>query len=290
MANPRADRAILSTEVSGYVEVDHVSLGYRGRQTGAFHYACADLDFDIMRGEFVVIVGTSGCGKTTFLEALAGLVPVAGGEIRIGGNRLKGPGPDRSLVFQSPSLFPWLSVRRNVEFSLRAQRALTADAHKRVDALIDLVGLSAVADRHPHELSGGMKQRVNLARALVTRPEVLLLDEPFGALDAQTREAMQLELVRVWQAVDMGAGSAKTAVFVTHDVEEAVFLADRILVFSKSPAKLAADIRIDFPRPRLPGHKRTPEFIEYEDAVLSVLYEREGGVHAKASPAEEATT
>lgn len=264
------DGATTAGQSTGYVEVDHLSLGYRRRQSDVFHYACADLDFNIARGEFVVIVGTSGCGKTTFLEALAGLVPVAGGEMRLGGETLKGPGRDRSLVFQSPSLYPWMTVRRNVEFSLRAQEALSAEDRRAVDAMIELVGLRSVADLHPHELSGGMKQRVNLARALVTGPEVLLLDEPFGALDAQTREAMQFELVRVWQAVEMG--EAKTAVFVTHDVEEAVFLADRVLVFSKAPAKLAADIRIDLPRPRMAGHKRSPEFLQCVDQVLSVLY------------------
>lgn len=282
----RLDAAV-SPKASAYVEVDHLSLGYRGRKTGLFHYACVDLDFNIMRGEFVVIIGTSGCGKSTFLEAVAGLVPIAEGEIRLGGKPVKGPERDRSLVFQSPSLFPWRNVRDNVTFSLQAQHSLTEETRKRADELIELVGLKGEMDRYPHELSGGMKQRVNLARALVTQPELLLLDEPFGALDAQTREAMQNELVRIWQATDLG--SAKTAVFITHDVEEAVFLADRILVFSKAPAKVAADIRVDLPRPRRPEHKRSPEFGTCQSAVLNALYEGSAGTDPGLESSEEAS-
>lgn len=253
-----------------YVEVDHVNLGYRSSRTRDFTFACVDLDFSIAQGEFVVIVGPSGCGKTTFLEALAGLVPITQGEVRLDGRRLTGPGPERSLVFQHASLFPWRNVRQNVLFGLQAQRNVTAATRAQAEALIELVGLSAVADRGPHELSGGMRQRVNLARALVTQPSLLLLDEPFGALDAQTRSAMQQELVRIWQSPELG--SAKTAVFVTHDVEEAVFLADRILVFSASPGRIAADISVDLPRPRPGQGKRTPAFMGYVDTVLRHLY------------------
>lgn len=253
-----------------YVEIDHVSIGYRNKRTGRYKPACVDLNFSIKSGEFVVIIGTSGCGKTTFLEAVAGLVPISKGEIRIGGRAVKGPGKDRSLVFQSPSLFPWRNVRDNVLFSLQAQRSLNDETRARAEDLIELVGLKDVIESYPHELSGGMKQRVNLARALVTQPQLLLLDEPFGALDAQTRELMQHELVRIWQAADLG--DARTALFITHDVEEAVYLADRILVFSKSPASVAADIKVDLPRPRLPSHKRTSAYVEFQDRVLSYLY------------------
>ena len=263
--------APLSGSDTVYVESDHVSIGYRSKRTGIYKPACSDLNFNIKRGEFVVIIGSSGCGKTTFLEAVAGLVPVTRGEIRIGGHAIKGPGKERSLVFQSPSLFPWRNVRDNVLFSLQAQRNLTAETKARAEDLIALVGLKDVMESYPHELSGGMKQRVNLARALVTQPQLLLLDEPFGALDAQTREMMQHELVRIWQAADLG--EARNAIFITHDVEEAVFLADRILVFSKSPASLAADIRVELPRPRLPAHKRSPEFLKFQDLVLSYLYQ-----------------
>lgn len=255
---------------SPYVEVREVCIGYRSKKTGIYKDACLNLSFDIERGEFVVIIGTSGCGKTTFLEAVAGLVPISSGEILLGGKRIEAPGKDRSLVFQSPSLFPWRNVRDNVTFSLQAQRELTPETRKRADDLIELVGLTDVIESFPHELSGGMKQRVNLARALVTQPQLLLLDEPFGALDAQTREVMQYELVRIWQAADLG--SARNALFITHDVEEAVYLADRILVFSKAPASIAADIVVDLPRPRLPEHKRTASFVEFQDRVLKELY------------------
>ena len=270
---------------SMYVEVDHVSIGYRSRKTGVYKDAVVDLNFDISRGEFVVIIGTSGCGKTTFLEAVAGLIPISKGQIRLGGKPIKGPGPERSLVFQSPSLFPWRTVRDNVLFALQAQHKLTKETRQKADDLLELVGLKGAMDSYPHELSGGMKQRVNLARALVTRPELLLLDEPFGALDAQTRGIMQQELVNVWQAVDLG--EARNALFITHDVEEAVYLADRILVFSKAPASLAADIQVELPRPRLPEHKRSAEYIHYQDRVLNELYAASGGAASGLEPAAE---
>jgi NitT/TauT family transport system ATP-binding protein len=270
---------------SMYVEVDHVSIGYRSRKTGVYKDAVVDLNFDISRGEFVVIIGTSGCGKTTFLEAVAGLIPISKGQIRLGGKPIKGPGPERSLVFQSPSLFPWRTVRDNVLFALQAQHKLTKETRQRAEDLLELVGLKGAMDSYPHELSGGMKQRVNLARALVTRPELLLLDEPFGALDAQTRGIMQQELVNVWQAVDLG--EARNALFITHDVEEAVYLADRILVFSKAPASLAADIQVELPRPRLPEHKRSAEYIHYQDRVLNELYAASGGAASGLEPAAE---
>jgi len=270
---------------SPYLQVKALQLGYRSRKTGEFIFACADLDFTAHRGEFVVIVGPSGCGKTTFLEALAGLVPVAAGEISLGGKKVAGPGQDRSLVFQNASLFPWRTVRDNVLFALQAQRQLSAESARQADALIELVGLGHVSGRHPHELSGGMKQRVNLARALVTRPELLLLDEPFGALDALTRAAMQHELVRVWQSA--GLGPAKTAVFVTHDVDEAVYLADRVIVFSAGPGRVAADLKISLPRPRRAEGRRTPEFARYVDTVLAELLGKSSEVTPAGAAAPE---
>jgi NitT/TauT family transport system ATP-binding protein len=245
--------------------------------------ACKDVELSIRRGEFIAIVGPSGCGKSTFLEALAGLVQVGAGSIEVDGVPITGPARDRSLVFQSASLFPWRSVYDNVIFGLQAQGRLDAAARKRVDAVIDLVGLTAWRDRRPRELSGGMKQRANLARALVTEPQLLLLDEPFGALDAQTRENLQDELVRIWQSSDVG--SATTAVFVTHDVREAVLLADRVLVFSKGPGRIVADIAIDLPRPRTSDIRRSEEFTRYEEQVLTQLYgRREAGSAAQTAP------
>ncbi|GAA5180926.1 ABC transporter ATP-binding protein [Rugosimonospora acidiphila] len=252
------------------LRVEHVFLGYPSPRTGEVVLAVRDLNVTVARGEFVVIVGPSGCGKTTLLEALAGLVPLHGGTIRLAGKALRGPGTDRSLVFQNASLLPWRTVRQNVEFSLQAQRRLNRPGRERVHELIRLVGLEHAERKYPHELSGGMRQRVNLARALVTAPSLLLLDEPFGALDAQTREIMQNELVRVWQAE--GAEQRRTAIFVTHDVAEAVFLADRVLVFSPAPGSIRADIRIGAPRPRRAQWKRSAEFVELSDQILTALY------------------
>lgn len=255
---------------SGYVEVEHVSLGYPGSAGGAPVLACLNLDLRVDRGEFVTLVGPSGCGKTTFLEALAGLVPIARGEIRIGGTRVGGPGRDRALVFQSPSLFPWRDVYGNVLIGLQAQGRLGAEARARAESVIELVGLSNAAHRRPRELSGGMKQRVNLARALVTEPPLLLLDEPFSALDAQTRETMQDELIRIWREFSGDAG--RTAIFVTHDVREAVLLSDRVIVFSKGPGEIVADIRVDLARPRSAEIRRSQTFINYEEQVMAALY------------------
>ena len=256
-----------------YIEVDHVYLGYAGETRSEPVIACRDLNFTIDGGEFVALVGPSGCGKTTFLESLARLAQVGAGNLSIGGKPVTGPGRDRSLVFQSPSLFPWRDVYGNVIFGCQAQGRLNEAAKSRAKAIIEMVGLSQVAKRRPRELSGGMKQRVNLARALVTEPRLLLLDEPFGALDAQTREVLQDELVRIWQESAMGKST--TAVFVTHDVREAVLLADRVIVFSKSPGRVLEDIRIDLPRPRVSEVRRSQSFTEYEERILSALYGRQ---------------
>jgi NitT/TauT family transport system ATP-binding protein len=253
-----------------YIEVDHLYLGYPGKRRSEAVIACRDLNFTIEAGEFVVLVGPSGCGKTTLLESMAGLAQAGAGQLRIGGRPVTGPGRDRALVLQSPSLFPWRDVYGNVTFGAQAQGRLDNATKERARAVIDMVGLGDVAHRHPQELSGGMKQRVNLARALVTEPRLLLLDEPFGALDAMTREVMQDELVRIWQ--DSVMGRSTTAVFVTHDVAEAVLLADRVLVFSRSPGRIIEDIRIELPRPRASELRRSPEFTRYEEQILAALY------------------
>jgi sulfonate transport system ATP-binding protein len=255
-----------------HVEVDHLYLGYPGRSRSEPVVACRDLSFTISHGEFVVLVGPSGCGKTTFLEALAGLGHVGAGELRIDGKPVTGPGRDRSLVFQTPSLFPWRDIYGNVIFGVQAQGRLDEAAKERARAIIEMVGLSHVAGWRPQQLSGGMKQRANLARALVTEPRVLLLDEPFGALDAQTREVLQDELVRIWQESAMSRST--TAVFVTHDVREAVLLADRVIVFSKPPGRVLEDIRVDLPRPRVSEIRRSQSFTQCEERILAALYER----------------
>jgi NitT/TauT family transport system ATP-binding protein len=249
--------------------VDDVRLGHWSRRTGAFALACDGLSFDVAQNEFIAIVGPSGCGKTTFLCALAGLVPVTSGRLELGGRPITGPAPDRSLVFQQASLFPWRNVVANIEFGLKAQRRLDANGRARVAELVDLVGLRGKETAYPRELSGGMSQRVNLARALATDPDLLLLDEPFSALDAQTREVMQEELTRIWQAD--GGSAGKTAVFVTHDVPEAVFLADRVVVFSKGPARLVEIVPVDLPRPRRSAIKRSPAFQKINDYILNLV-------------------
>jgi NitT/TauT family transport system ATP-binding protein len=252
------------------LEARQLRLGHRARRGGGFTLACDNLDITIAEHEFVVIVGPSGCGKTTFLEAVAGLVPVAGGALELHGRPIDGPGPERSLVFQHASLFPWRTVLANVQFGPQVQGRLDDRARNRATELLEMAGLAHVARKYPHELSGGMRQRVNLARALATDPALLLLDEPFGALDAQTRENLQDELLRIWQAD--GVGNGKTALFVTHDVNEAVLLADRVLVFSPSPARIALEVTIDAPRPRDAAWRRSAEFLAYGDKILDALH------------------
>jgi sulfonate transport system ATP-binding protein len=252
------------------LDARQLRLGHRARRGEGFTLACDDLNISIAEHEFVVIVGPSGCGKTTFLEAVAGLVPVAGGALELHGEPINGPGPERSLVFQQASLFPWRTVLANVEFGPQVQGRLDQKTRERARELLDIAGLAHVAHKYPHELSGGMRQRVNLARALATDPTLLLLDEPFGALDAQTRENLQDELLRIWQAGTVS--DRKTALFVTHDVNEAVLLADRVLVFSPSPARVALEVTIDAPRPRRAAWRRSAEFLAYGDKILDALH------------------
>jgi NitT/TauT family transport system ATP-binding protein len=251
------------------LEVEHLDLGHRSRRAGTFAYACRDLNFEVAENEFVAVVGPSGCGKTTFLEAVAGLNETIAGRLTLGGAQIAGPAQERSLVFQDASLFPWRTVRENVRFGLEAQDRLDAAGERRVEELIALVGLQGRENAYPTELSGGMMQRVNLARALATDPALLLLDEPFAALDAQTRETLQEELIRIWQADSVSQG--KTAIFVTHDVPEAVLLADRVIVFSAGPAQVAEIVDVPLARPREPETKRSQEFLDCVDHVLDLV-------------------
>ncbi|GAA3713539.1 ABC transporter ATP-binding protein [Streptomyces tremellae] len=225
------------------------------------------VDLTLHKGDFVCIVGPSGCGKTTFLNAVAGFLPITGGSLTVDGSAVPGPGPDRAMVFQHASLLPWRSVLDNVTYGLElGKRVKRAEARERARDLLDLVGLSAAADRHPGQLSGGMQQRVNLARALAVEPEVLLLDEPFASIDAQTREVMQVELARIC------AEKSVTALFVTHDITEAAFLSDRVCVFSPRPGRIVREIDVPLPRPRGQEIRKLPAFQALVEDISDTLH------------------
>jgi NitT/TauT family transport system ATP-binding protein len=226
------------------------------------------IDLTVREGELVTIVGPSGCGKTTFRNAVDGLVAPTGGQILVDGRPVTGPGPDRAFVFQHDCLFPWRTVVRNVGYGLEIQGKLgKAEIADRAAAMIELVGLRGFADHYPHELSGGMRQRVNIARALVMEPQLLLLDEPFAALDAQTREFMQVELLRI-------IGRARTtALFITHQINEAIFLSHRVAVFSARPARIKEIIAIDLPAARTLAVKHEPRFVELEKHIWRLIEE-----------------
>jgi NitT/TauT family transport system ATP-binding protein len=216
--------------------------------------ALQNISFQTHRREFLCIIGPSGCGKSTLIRILAGLETHSGGEVLLDGRPVNGPGRERGMVFQGYTLFPWLTVKKNVMFGLRMNGVDRADAAKQADEWLALIGLQKFADAYPHQLSGGMKQRVAIIRALVNKPRILLMDEPFSALDAQTRARMQSYLLEIWKKVDI------TIIFITHDLEEAIFLADRILVLSAHPGAVQELIEVPLERPRHPGQCDSDEF------------------------------
>ncbi|RTL73125.1 MAG: ABC transporter ATP-binding protein [Hyphomicrobiales bacterium] len=226
----------------GRIEIDNVGIVFDGDR--GVHTAVENTSITIEPGQFVCILGPSGCGKSTLLNAVAGYVPPTTGQIRVDGEPVKAPGPDRGMVFQQYSLFPWMTVRENVAFGPRISGRGEPTPEAIADTFIEMVGLTRFAKRYPRELSGGMQQRVGIARALANYPRVLLMDEPFGALDSQTRAMMSENLLKIWAEFGI------TVLFVTHDIDEAVFLGDRVLVMSASPGRIIADIKIDLPRPR----------------------------------------
>jgi len=234
--------------------------------------ALRDVTLRIREGEFVSIVGASGCGKTTLLRLLDGLLEPTSGSVLIDGRVVNRPGPDRGFVFQQDRLFSWRTVEGNTVLGPELQRKAIGVARGVARQFLRLVGLDRFDGYFPHELSGGMRQRVNLARALTVGPEVLLMDEPFASLDAQTREIMQAELMRIWRE------TGKTVVFVTHQIEEAVYLSDRVLVLTVRPGRLKEEVAIDLPRPRELAVKRTLEFVRYTDRIWRLIEEevREG--------------
>jgi NitT/TauT family transport system ATP-binding protein len=227
--------------------------------------ALRDINLEIERGGFVSVVGPSGCGKTTFLRIVAGLEPLSAGEVLLDDRALRGPGGDRGFVFQTDSLLPWRTVLANAMIGPEVAGRTGAAERRRTIDLLKLVGLDGFENYYPRQLSGGMRQRVNLARALAIDPEILLMDEPFSSLDAQTREIMQTELLRIWEQ------GRKTVLFVTHQIDEAVFLSDRVLVFARRPGRLQESVEIKLPRPRTLAIKRTPEFVAYVDHIWRLI-------------------
>jgi NitT/TauT family transport system ATP-binding protein len=227
--------------------------------------ALNNFDIDVTSGEFLSIVGPSGCGKSTFLNAVLGLVKIDSGDLKLGGRVVDGPGTDRAMVFQEFGLLPWRTVLNNVELGLELKGVPTQVRRDTSDKLIEMVGLSGFEGHYPHELSGGMKQRVGLARALATDPDVLLMDEPFAALDAQTRDLMQVELLRIWQ------DSRKTVLFVTHQIDEAIYLSDRVMVMTKRPGRAKKIFDIPLPRPRDYEMRVTPEFNDLKLQIWNEL-------------------
>ncbi len=225
-----------------------VGLGKVFRLNGSFHTVLEDISIEAQPGEFICILGRSGCGKTTLLKILAGFLPPSSGRVLLDGREVISPGPDRCVVFQEDALFPWLTVEENMAFGLKGKASGGRRAGAEVEEFLDLVGLTAFRNYLPREISGGMKQRVALARVLILKPKALLMDEPFASLDAQSREEMQALLLSLWERLN------HAVLFVTHDVGEAALLADRVIVMSKDPGKIKREIAIDTPRPRQKEH------------------------------------
>jgi NitT/TauT family transport system ATP-binding protein len=234
--------------------------------------ALKNINFEAYKREFVCVVGPSGCGKSTLVRILAGLETASSGEVLLDGNAVIGPGPDRGMVFQGYTLFPWLTVKNNVMFGLEMSGQGKHEAGQEALQWIDLVGLSKFVNAYPHQLSGGMKQRVAIARALATQPRVLLMDEPFGALDAQTRAKMQAYLHEIWKNIDI------TIVFITHDLDEAIYLADRVLVLKAHPGEVQELIEVPVPQPRSPEQTLSPEFLATKKHLESLIHPPENNI------------
>jgi NitT/TauT family transport system ATP-binding protein len=250
------------------LSIEHLSKRYWFEREDREVLAVSDVSLAIEDGEFLAIVGPSGCGKTTLLNIVAGLLPYEEGTVSIDEKQVKGPGVDRAVVFQHSSLLPWRTISGNIRYGMEMQRRFDESTmRERTDHFVKMVGLNGFERHFPNELSGGMQQRVNLARALAADPKVLLMDEPFAALDAQTREFMQAELLKIWSQ------DRKTVLFITHQINEAVYLADRVAVMSARPGRLKGIFKIPFGRPRTLSLKRDPQFLEIEDSIWQLIEE-----------------
>jgi NitT/TauT family transport system ATP-binding protein len=259
-----------SRRLGDVISVRGLSLRYGRKSDGVL--ALSDIGFSVGDGEFIVVVGPSGCGKSTLLKILAGLLAQTSGQAALNGTPIKGPRRDIGVVFQSPVLFPWRSVLGNVMLPADVQGLDRTEMTKRALDLIKLVGLSGFEDRYPRELSGGMQQRVGIVRALIHDPAILLMDEPFGALDAMTRETMNVELQRIWME------RRKTVLFITHSTAEAVFLADRVIVMTPRPGKIGDEFHVDLPRPRKLDVMNTEGFGTYVRRIRAALNPGGGGL------------
>jgi NitT/TauT family transport system ATP-binding protein len=247
------------------LEISDIRMSYERPRTGDHLVAIDGVSLNIPNGAFVSIVGPSGCGKSTLLLIVGGLLQPTSGTVTIDGRPVTSPGPDRAIVFQEASLFPWFTALRNCAYGLECQGVDRREAEKRARPLLKMVGLSGFEHHYPSELSVGMQQRANLARAIAVDPEVLLMDEPFAALDAQTRELMQAELLGIW------AQAQKTVLFITHQIDEAIYLSDRVIVMSARPGRIIDDVTVGFDRPRSLDLKRTPAFSDLEQRIWGRL-------------------
>lgn len=249
-----------------YIRASGITLTFRPKNREPVT-ALKEFGVEAARGEFLSIVGPSGCGKSTFLNVLLGLLKPDSGEMEIDGKKITGPGLERAMVFQEFGLLPWRTVLANIELGLELKGVSVSIRRKQARELIDMVGLGGFEGHYPHELSGGMKQRVGLARALATDPEVLLMDEPFAALDAQTRDLMQAELLQIWDK------AKKTVLFVTHSIEEAAYLSDRVIVMTARPGRTKSTIKINLSRPRDYEMRLSPKFNDIKLQIWSTLKE-----------------
>jgi NitT/TauT family transport system ATP-binding protein len=255
---------LATTEIS----LQNVTKTFPDRSTGGSFTALDDVSLDIAAGEFLVLVGPSGCGKSTLLDLVAGLSTATSGRVLLGGTPINGPGLDRGVVFQQYALFPWRTAQANIEFGLEIKGVPKRQRSARARDVLALVGLSAFADRYPHELSGGMKQRVAIARSLAYEPEVLLMDEPYAALDAQTRETLQDELLSIWRR------TGTTILFITHAIDEAVYLGQRVAVMTSRPGRIKQIVEIDLPpRTESDDPRSTPEFVRHRREIWELLHD-----------------